>query len=72
MDINKFYNSSRSACKPTTLYNGNISQDQFNGVMNNRAQSLACYESMPTSSQKHLKLHKKCHNKENINKNNYK
>ncbi|ACH69513.1 hypothetical protein PsunGV_gp163 [Pseudalatia unipuncta granulovirus] len=63
--VSNFYNSSRAACKPTTLHNGNMSQEQYNYVMNNRNSSLVCYESMPTSSQRKLNLHKKCHNKEN-------
>ncbi|AAF05274.1 ORF160 [Xestia c-nigrum granulovirus] len=64
-DVNNFYNSSRSACKSTTLYNGNMPQQQFTSVIQNRGASLVCYESMPTSAQKHLHLHKRCHNKEN-------
>ncbi len=63
--VSIFYNASRTPFKPTTLYNGNMPQEQFDYVINDRKSLLTCYESMPTTSQQKLKLHKKCHNKEN-------
>ncbi|AXR98101.1 hypothetical protein [Helicoverpa assulta nucleopolyhedrovirus] len=66
ININGFYNASRIALKSTTLHDGNMPVQQYTSVIQSRNVRPVCYDSNPTSRQKRLKLHKKCHNKENI------